>query len=73
MCLKEHENLRFTPAIIFNFYFAFLIDIIDNIITHSLYSPYYVTKISANGSAVYWSRDTRDNDTALLSAEVFVT
>ena len=37
-------------------------DIIDNIITYSLYSPYYVTKTSANGSAVYWSRDTCDND-----------
>ena len=26
--------------------------IIENIITYSLYSPYYVTKTSANGSAV---------------------
>ena len=45
------ENLRFV------FYFAFLIDIID-IITYSLYSPYYVIRASANGSAVYWSHDT---------------
>ena len=29
--------------------------------------------VSANGSAVYWSRDTRDNHTALLLAEVLVT
>ena len=29
------------------------------------YSPYYVTKTSANSSAIYWSRDTRDNDTVL--------
>ena len=46
---------------------------IDNSIMYSLYSPFYVTKTSANGSAVYWSRDTRDNDTALLLAEVLVT
>ena len=38
------------------YYFAFLIDIIDNIIT---YSPYYVTITSDNISAVYWSRDFR--------------
>ena len=34
---------------------------------------YYVTKTSANSSAVYWSRVSRDNDTALLLAEVLVT
>jgi len=45
----------------FYFYFEFLIDIIDNIITYSPYSPYYVTRFSANGSAVYWSRDTGGN------------
>ena len=33
-------------------------DIIDNVIT---YSPYYVTRTSANGSEVYWSRDTDGN------------
>ena len=42
---QEPENLRFAPVIIFNLYFAFLIGINDNIITYSLYSPYYVTKI----------------------------
>ena len=57
-------------VIIFNFYFALLIDIFDNIIT---YSPYYITRTSTNGSAVYWSRDTRDNDTELLLTEVLVT
>ena len=31
---------------------------IDNIITYSPYSPFYVTRTLANGSAVYWSRDT---------------
>ena len=36
--------------------FAIFIDIIENIIT---YSPNYVTRTSANGSAVYWSRDFR--------------
>ena len=34
---------------------------------------YYVTKTSANSSAVYWSRVLRDNDTAMLLAEVIVT
>ena len=34
---------------------------------------YYVTKTSANGSVVYWSHVSRDNDTALLLAEVLVT
>ena len=47
--------------------------IIDNIIRYSLYSPYYVSKTSANGSGVYWSCDTCDNDTALLLAKVLVT
>ena len=41
--------------------------------TKSLYSPYYVTKTLANGSAVYWSRVSRDNNTAMLLAEVIVT
>ena len=35
---QEPENLRFSPVIIFNFNFALLIDIFDNIITYSLYS-----------------------------------
>ena len=42
-----------------NFYFAFLIDKIDNIITYSPYSSYYVNRTLANGSAVFWSRDFR--------------
>ena len=36
----------------------FVLDIIDNIITYSLYSSFYVTRTSTNGSAVYWLRDT---------------
>ena len=36
--IQEPENLGFAPVIIFNFYFALLIDIIDNITTYSLYS-----------------------------------
>ena len=56
---QKLENLRFAPFIIFNFQFAFLIGIIDNIISFSPYSLYNVTRISANGSAVYWSRDIR--------------
>ena len=46
----SHRSLRI---------FAFLIDIIDNIIIYSPYSPYYVTRTSANDSAVQWSRDFR--------------
>ena len=54
---QEPENLRLAPIIIFFIlHFAFLIDIIDNIITYILY---YVTRTSANSSAVYWSRDFR--------------
>ena len=34
---------------------------------------YYVTKTLANSSAVYWSRDTLDNNTALILVEVLVT
>ena len=49
------ETLRFAPII----FFAFLIDIINNIITYSPYSLYYVTRTSANDSAVYWSHDFR--------------
>ena len=41
--------------------------------TDSLFSPYYVTRTSANSSAVYWSHVSRDNDTAMLLAEVIVT
>ena len=33
----------------------------------------YVTNTSANSSAVYWSHDTLDNDTALLLVEVLLT
>ena len=54
---QEPENLRFVPVIFFYFLFCiFNIDIIDNIITYSLYSPYYVTRTSANSSAVSLSR-----------------
>ena len=34
---------------------------------------YDVTITSANSSAVYWSRVSRDNDTAMLLAEFIVT
>ena len=70
---QKPENLRFAPFIIFNFYFAFLICTIDNTITYSLSSPYYVTKTSTNSSAVSLSRVSRDQYTALLLAEVLVT
>ena len=58
---QEPENLRFAPVIVFNFDFAFWIDIIDNIIAYSPYRPYYVTRTSANDSAVFLSRDTDGN------------
>ena len=61
----SHRSLRISDLFLlklFNFHFAFLIDIIANIITYSLYSPYYVTRTSTNGSAVYWTCDT-DRDT----------
>ena len=55
-------------------YFAFLIDIIDNIITYRPYSPYYVTLTSANDNTVSLSRSTDYNHvTALPLAEVLVT
>ena len=59
-----HRSLRISGLLLlsfFNFYFAFLIDIIDNIITYSPYSLYYVTRTSANGSAVSLSRDNLKN------------
>ena len=62
---QEPKNLRFSPVIIFNFYFAFLIYIIDNIITYSLYSLYYVTRTFANSSAVSLSRVSRDSGFSL--------
>ena len=46
-------------ASIIYIFFAFLIYIIDFIIIFTPYSLYYVTKTSANGRAVYWSRDFR--------------
>ena len=46
----------FDPIIIF----LFLKDIISNVITYSPFGPYYVTRTSANGSAVYWSQWSRD-------------
>jgi len=52
----SHRSLRISGLLLF-FFFAFLIDINDKIITYSPYCPYYVTRTSANGSAVYWSRD----------------
>ena len=51
---QNPENLRFAPVI--DFFLHFLIDIIDNVITYSLYSPYYVTKTSTNGCVVSLSR-----------------
>ena len=57
----SHRSLRISGLLLLYFLFIFciLIDKIDNIITFSTYSPYYVTRTSANGSAVYWSRDFR--------------
>ena len=48
---QEPENPRFANII---FFILLLVDTIDNIIIFSPYIPYYVTRTSANGSAVYW-------------------
>ena len=55
---QKPVNLRFAPLL---FFFAFFIDIIDDIITYSPPSPNFVTITLANGSAVYWSCDTDGN------------
>ena len=39
--------------------FCIFNDIINYIITYGTYSLFYVTRTSANDSAVYWSRDCR--------------
>ena len=61
----SHRSLRISGLLLlyfFNFNFTFWIDTIDNIITYSPYSPYYVTKItSANDSSVSLSRGTNRN------------
>ena len=57
----SHRGLRISGLLLLqflDFYFAFLVDIIDNIITYSPYSPYYVTRTSANGSALSLSCDS---------------
>jgi len=51
----SHRSLSISGLLLlylFNFYFAFFIDIIDNILTYSPYRPYYVTITSANDSQV---------------------
>ena len=53
------RSLGISDFLLLYFFFAFLIDLIDNIISFSPYSPYYVTRTSANGKVVYWSRDFR--------------
>ena len=56
----SHRRLRISGLLILYFLFAFSIKIIDIIITSVYpYSLYCVTRTSANGSAVYWSRDFR--------------
>ena len=44
----SHRSLRISGLLLSQFFilhFAFSIDVIDNIITYSLYSPYCVTKL----------------------------
>ena len=56
---KNQKRVYPTGAWVFlNFYFAFSIDIIENIISSSPYSPHNATRTLANGRAAYWSRDT---------------
>ena len=54
-----YKSSRFKQII-----FSKLATNLKTIISHNnifTFSPYYVTRISANGSAVYWSRDTDGN------------
>ena len=56
---KNQKRVYPTGAWVFlNFYFAFSINIIENIISSSPYSPHNVTRTLANDRAAYWSRDT---------------
>ena len=59
----------FDPILFFLVYFASLIDIIDNIITYSLYIQYYVTRTSTAMAELYTGhvipKETRANGTAL--------
>ena len=59
----SHRSLRISGFLIlyFFFYFAFIIDVIDNTFTYSPYSPYYVTITAANDSVVLLSRGTDGN------------
>ena len=52
-----HRSLRLSGLLLL-FLFCILIDIFDNIIA---YSPNHVNRTSANGSGIYWSRDTDGN------------
>ena len=57
---QPHRSLRISGLLLLCFFYvAFLLDIIENIITYCPYCRYYVTRTSVNGSAVYWSRDFR--------------
>ena len=72
----SHRSLRISDLLqllFFNFYFAFLIGTIDDIITYSLYIPYYVTRTSANSSLVSLWHVSHDQYTALLLVEDLVT
>ena len=58
----SNRSLRISGLLLYYYiYLAFCIGIIDNIITYSPYSPYYVTRASANGSAVSLSSDSDRN------------
>ena len=58
----SHRNLWIWGLLLlwsFYFYLAFSKDIINNNITYSPYSLYYVTITLANDRSVYWLRDFR--------------
>ena len=52
--ILSHRSLRISGLLTLYFLFCILVDTIDNIITYSPYSPYYVTRTSANGSTVLY-------------------
>ena len=64
--LNNFTKVRTCPALTIP-HRSLRINIINNIIKYSLYSPYYVTRTSANSSAVSLSCVSRDHYTAIGS------
>ena len=72
----SHRSLRISGLLLSQFFilhFAFSIDVIDNIITYSPYSPYYVTlnfsQWQCSMLVTLFPSVSRDNDTPLPVAK----